>query len=213
MCRTKLHARQYRRGPRATASSDSSIRRRAGPAADPMRSTDAAAAGNRSCSHDFLSFVSGVSAWPARWDGGNDCLAGQPAASGRPCNVFFQPEIVTFLFVSFLLFHSPGLTGRPRTNTPCFAECGMNTVPDYRPVKCLARPHMNLWDMRSTLCSLRAGAHPRGFDSRDPIRDSVLIAGRFRDWPVAMCGSARESARPRCALSCGKAREQAGCAS
>jgi hypothetical protein len=50
-------------------------------AADPMRSTDAAAAGNRSCSHDFLSFVSGVSAWPARWDGGNDCLAGQPAAS------------------------------------------------------------------------------------------------------------------------------------
>jgi hypothetical protein len=75
-----------------------------------------------------------------------------------PCNVF-SAGIATFLFVlSSLPF--PWITGA-KDKHACFADAHEH-CPGLSPVKCLARPHMNLWDMRSTLCSLRAGAHPRG---------------------------------------------------
>jgi hypothetical protein len=75
-----------------------------------------------------------------------------------PCNVF-SAGIATFLFVlSSLPF--PWITGA-KDKHACFADAH-ERCPGLSPVKCLERPHMNLWDMRSTLCSLRAGAHPRG---------------------------------------------------
>jgi hypothetical protein len=65
-----------------------------------MRATAAALAGN----HDFLSFGSGVSAWLARWVGGDDCLAGtadRASSIRRQCNTF-SLEIAMLIRLSSL---------------------------------------------------------------------------------------------------------------
>jgi hypothetical protein len=88
------------------------------------------------------------------WDGGQQRRQ-HPAAAQR-----FQPEL-TYLFVLPFVpsFRFSWLIGT-KDNHAYFADApghgsGLSSV------KCKARPHMDVWDMTSTLCSLRTGAHPQ----------------------------------------------------
>src|SRR5690349_4826289 len=98
------------------------------------------------------------------WAGGQQRRQ-HPAAAQR-----FQPGIDILICSSFCsLFVFSWLIGT-KDNHAYFADAqehgsGLSSV------KCKARPHMDVWDMTSTLCSLRTGAHPQ--------RLIVLAQGRI----------------------------------
>jgi hypothetical protein len=98
-----------------------------------MRATAAASAGNLSRCHDFLSFASGVSAWLARWVGGDDCLAGTAGSASsirRQCNTFSLEIAMLKFYSAFFSLNCPVIGTKDRH--VCFSNSQEQAV-DHRP--------------------------------------------------------------------------------